>query len=542
MASGDLTPNPGDGGGLTDTREKVARSTTLVSSATFVSRLFGLVREQVFAYLFGAGLATDAFVAAFRIPNLLRDLFAEGALSAAFVPVFTDYLVNKDKKAAFRLGSLVLNALLVIVGVVVVAGILATPLIVGIIAPGFDGVPGKAELTGLMARIMFPFLLIVSLSVVAMGMLNSLRHFGVPAFAPVFFNVGMIFAGFAVCPLFDPPIIGMAVGVLLGGLGLWGFQLPALRKEGYRYRPEISFRDPGVRRIIALMTPAVFGLASTQVNIFVNTVIASYLSQGSISYLNYGYRLMYFPLGVFGVAVATVTLPVVSGYAARKDIPSVLSTCSSSLKLVFFLTLPSIFFLSVGAQPIISLLYQHGVFKYADTVFTAQALVSYCIGLFAYASVRVIAPVFYAMGDTRTPVKIGVLAVAVNIALNLAFMKPLGFRGLALATSLSAMVNMFALLLLLRRRIGPLDIRDLGRSFARLLGCSALMGAGLYLFQRGWRLNLEIASLPEKALYVLILFAVAAGSYALFALILKTREIRLVMEIFKGIKLGGSSR
>ena len=196
----------------------------------------------------------------------------------------------------------------------------------------------------------------------------------------------------------------------------------------------------------------------------------------------------------------------------------------------------------MGAQPIISLLYQHGLFKYADTVFTAQALVFYCIGLFAYASVRVIAPVFYAMGDTRTPVKIGVLAVAVNIALNLAFMKPLGFRGLALATSLSAMVNMSALLVLLRRRIGPLDIRDLGGSFARLLGCSALMGAGLYLFQRGWRLNLEIAGLPEKALYVLVLFGVAAGSYALFALILKTREIRLVMGIFKGIKLGGSSR
>ena len=542
MASGDLSPNPADGGGLTDTREKVARSTTIVSSATFVSRLFGLVREQIFAYLFGAGLATDAFVAAFRIPNLLRDLFAEGALSAAFVPVFTDYLVNKDRKAAFRLGNLVLNALLVIVGVVVVAGILATPLIVGVIAPGFDSVPGKAELTGLMARIMFPFLLIVSLSAVAMGMLNSLRHFGVPAFAPVFFNVGMIFAGFAVCPLFDPPIIGMAVGVLLGGLGLWGFQLPALRKEGYRYRPEISFRDPGVRRIIALMTPAVFGLASTQINIFVNTVIASYLSQGSISYLNYGYRLMYFPLGVFGVAVATVTLPVVSGHAARKDVPSVLSTCSSSLKLVFFLTLPSIFFLSVGARPVISLLYQHGVFKYADTVFTAQALVFYCIGLFAYASVRVIAPVFYAMGDTRTPVKIGVVAVAVNIALNLAFMKPLGFRGLAFATSLSAMVNMSALLVLLRRRIGPLDIRDLGGSFARLLGCSALMGGGLYLFQLGWRLNLEVASLPEKALYVLILFGVAAGSYVLFALILKTKEIRLVLEIFKGIKRGGSSR
>ncbi len=542
MAAKELPPGPAAGLTLADARQKVARSTTLVSSATFVSRLFGLVREQIFAFLFGAGFATDAFVAAFRIPNLLRDLFAEGALSAAFVPVFTDYLVNKDKKAAFRLGNLVLNALLVIVGGVVILGILATPWIVDIIAPGFGSIPGKAGLTALMARIMFPFLLIVSLTAVAMGMLNSLHHFGVPAFAPVLFNLGMIAAGFAVCPLFDPPITGMAVGVLLGGLGQWAFQMPALRKEGYRYRPEISFRDPGVRRIIFLMTPAVFGLASTQINIFVNTVIASFLSQGSISYLNYSYRLMYFPLGVFGVAVATVTLPLVSAYAAKKDVPSVLATCSSSLKLIFFLTLPSIFFLSAGAKPIISLLYQHGRFKYADTVFTSQALVFYCVGLFAFASVRVIAPVFYAMGDTRSPVKVSMLAVAVNIALNLAFMKPLGFRGLALATSLSAMVNMSALMVLLRRRVGPLDVRDLAGSFFRLLGCSALMGAAVTAVQLGWRLDLEAAPLPEKALYVLALFGLSAGTYALLAYALKVKELRLVMGIFKGIKFGGSSR
>jgi putative peptidoglycan lipid II flippase len=542
MATGDVTPISESQVALTEAREKVARSTTLVSSATFVSRLFGLVREQIFAFLFGAGFATDAFVAAFRIPNLLRDLFAEGALSAAFVPVFTDHLVNKDRKAAFRLGNLVLNALLIIVGVIVIVGILATPLIVDVIAPGFGNVPGKTALTAVMARIMFPFLLFVSLAAVAMGMLNSLHHFGVPAFAPVLFNLGMIVAGFVVCPLFDPPIIGMAIGVLLGGLGQWTFQLPSLRKEGYRYRPELNLRDPGVRRIIALMTPAVFGLASTQINIFINTLIASYLSQGSISYLNYSYRLMYFPLGVFGVAVATVTLPVVSAYAAKREVGNVLSTCASSLKLVFFLTLPSIFFLSVAAKPIISVLYQHGRFKYADTVFTSQALVFYCVGLFAYASVRVIAPVFYAMGDTRSPVKASVLAVVVNVGLNLVFMKPLGFRGLALATSLAAVVNVSTLVVLLRRRVGALDMRDLGGSFLRLLGCSALMGSAIFCVQLGWRLNLDVSRLPEKSVYVLVLSAVAAGSYALFAHFFKIKELRLVTGIFKGTKFGGASR
>jgi putative peptidoglycan lipid II flippase len=518
---------------MMDQKEKVAKSTTIVSLATFVSRLFGLIREQVFAFLFGAGFATDAFVAAFRIPNLLRDLFAEGALSAAFVPVFTDYLVNKDKKEAFRLGNLVVNALLVILSLIVIVGILIAPLIVDLIAPGFNSIPGKSELTALLARIMFPFLLLISLAAVAMGMLNSLRHFGVPAFAPVFLNLGMILAGFLISPLFEERIIGMAIGVLLGGLGQWAFQLPSLRREGYRYKPLLSFRDPGVRRIIFLMTPAVLGLASTQINIFVNTVIASFLPQGSPSYLNYSFRLMHFPLGVFGVAVATVTLPVVATYAAQKDIPNVLSTCASSLKLVFFLTLPSIFFLSLAAKPIISVLYQHGEFSYADTIFTSQALIFYAIGLFAYASVRVIAPVFYSFGDTKTPVKVSVLAVAVNIILNLSFMRPLSFKGLALATSLSAMVNMFTLTSLLRRRIGPLNLTDLSSHFLKILGCSGFMGAALFVFQEAIPLNLESAALLPKILYLLVLFLLAAGSYILASSILKIRELALVLSIIK---------
>lgn len=516
-----------------DQKEKVAKSATIVSSATFVSRLFGLIREQVFAFLFGAGFATDAFVAAFRIPNLLRDLFAEGALSAAFVPVFTDYLVNKDKKEAFRLGNLVVNALLIILSVIVIIGILIAPLIVDLIAPGFDSIPGKSELTALLAGIMFPFLLLISLAAVAMGMLNSLRHFGVPAFAPVFLNLGMILAGFLISPLFEQRIIGMAIGVLLGGLGQWAFQLPSLRREGYRYRPILSFRDPGVRRIIFLMTPAILGLASTQINIFVNTVIASFLPQGSPSYLNYSFRLMHFPLGVFGVAVATVTLPVVATYAAQKDIPNVLSTCASSLKLVFFLTLPSIFFLSLAAKPIISVLYQHGEFTFTDTIFTSQALIFYAIGLFAYASVRVIAPVFYSFGDTKTPVKVSVLAVAVNIILNLSLMRPLSFRGLALATSLSAMVNMFTLMSLLRRRIGPLNLADLSSSFGKILGCSGFMGAALFVFQEAIPLSLESAALLPKILYLLVLFLLAAGIFFLASSVLKIRELSLVLSIIR---------
>lgn len=518
---------------MSNQKDKVARSATLVSSATVVSRVFGLVREQVFAFLFGAGFSTDAFVAAFRIPNLLRDLFAEGALSAAFVPVFTDYLVNKGKKDAFRLGNLVINALVVVLSLIVFVGILATPELVDLIAPGFGAIPGKSELTALLARIMFPFLILVSMAAVVMGMLNSLRHFGVPAFAPVLFNLGMIVAGFTLCPLFKERIVGMALGVLLGGLGQWAFQLPPLRREGFRYRAILSFQDPGVRRIIGLMVPAILGLASTQINIFVNTIIASLLPQGSPSYLNYSFRLMHFPLGVFGVAVATVTLPVVSTYAARKDIPNVLATCASSLKLVFFLTLPSIFFLTTAAKPIIAVLYQHGRFTYVDTLFTSQALLFYALGLFAYASVRVIAPVFYSLGDTKTPVMVSVLAVIVNIALNLAFMRPLGFKGLALATSLSAMVNMFTLLVLLTRRVGPLNRKDLSVTFAKIFGCSLLLGISLVAFQIILPLDLEKGALGLRVLYLLILALMAGVVYFLVSFGLKIKELGLVLDIFR---------
>jgi putative peptidoglycan lipid II flippase len=343
----------------------------------------------------------------------------------------------------------------------------------------------------------------------------------------------MILAGFLICPFFKEKVMGMALGVLLGGLGQWLVQVPSLKKEGYKYKPILSFKDPGVKRIMILMTPAVLGLASTQINIFVNTLIASFLPQGSVSYLNYSFRLMHFPLGVFGVAVATVTLPIVATYAAKKDVPNALSTCSSSLKLVFFLTLPSIFFLAFASKPIISVLYQHGRFNYTDTIFTSQALIFYSIGLFAYSSVRVIAPVFYSFGDTKTPVKVSVLAVAVNVILNLIFMHPLGFRGLALATSFSAMTNMFTLMYLLQKRIGPLNLKELSSSFLKILFCSVFLGLILFFFQKIFPLNLETAGLGVKILNLVFLFVLALGSYLLLAYLLKIKELFSVLEILK---------
>ncbi|MCX7974908.1 MAG: murein biosynthesis integral membrane protein MurJ [Candidatus Aminicenantes bacterium] len=519
-----------------ESKSKVARSSFVVGSATLASRLFGLIREQTFAYLFGAGTATDAFIAAFRLPNLLRDLFAEGALSAAFVPVFTDHLLNKGKREAFRLANLVINGIALILALIIAIAILLTPYLVRLIAPGFSRVPGKAELTALLAQIMFPFLLFISLAAISMGMLNTLRYFGIPALAPVFLNLGMILAGFFISPYFSPPIIGMAIGVLLGGLGQWLCQLPTLFKEGYRYQPIISFQDPGFRKILILMTPAVLGLASTQINIFVNTIIASLLPEGSPSYLNYSFRLMHFPLGVFGIAVATVTLPIVSAYATKKDVTNVLATCRSSLELVAFLTLPSTLFLIIVRQPLISVLYEHGRFTYEDTIATSQALLFYAFGLFFFAATRVVAQVFYSFQDTKTPVKISFVAIATNIFLNLILMKPMSFRGLALATSLSAMVNFIVLSFVMTKKYGSINWSVWLKSVIKILIASGIMGAVLILVGLIWPLNLGQTSLRSKIIYLASILAISALSYAFACSLLKIKELGFLWSVLKKSK------
>ena len=516
--------------------DKIVKSTGIVSSATLLSRILGLVREQVYAHLFGAGFSMDAFVAAFRIPHLLRDLFAEGALATAFVPVFTDHLANKGKKEAFYLGNLVINTLLVILSLVILLGIIFAPFLVNLIAPGFGEIPGKIELTTTLTRILFPFLALISLAAVVMGMLNSFGHFATPALAPTMFNIGIIFAGFVFCPFFDPPILGIALGALLGGLGQLGIQIPRIRKEGFRYKLVLNFRDPGLKRILLLMTPAVFGIASTQINIFVATYLASLLPQGSVSYLSYAYRLMYFPLGVFGVAVATVTLPLVSTHAAQNKIDQVLFTYSSSLRLVFFLVIPSTVFLIVAAGPIISLLFQHGKFQYLDTVATSRALILYSLGLMGFAVIRVTAPVFYALKDTKTPVIISAISVALNIILNVILMRPLGYMGLALATSIAGWVNMFLLLLKLNQRIGPFDFRDLFKAFYMIILAALIMGGLIWLFFSIYQIDLSLAPLTQKILSVLVSIGLGLLVYVSVCRLLNVGELKRVLDIFKRVR------
>jgi putative peptidoglycan lipid II flippase len=470
-------------------RPSVARSARTVSLAVLGSRVLGLVREQVLASLFGASLQFDAFVTAFRIPNLLRDLFAEGALSAAFVTTFSQKLEAEGDRAAWRLANLVLNALLIVLSLITLAGILAAPWLVRLIAPGFESIPGKTELTVTLTRIMFPFLLMVAMAALAMGMLNAKHRFGVPASASMMFNVGSILGGVGLAYLFTPgfeprdrAMRCMAVGTLIGGAAQWLIQVPSLRAVGYRYELLLNWRDPGFQRVVKLIGPAVLGASAVQINVFVDNWFASFFGNGAVTFLNCAFRLMQFPIGVFGVAIGVATLPTVSAHIARGDVVEFRKTLGRSIRLAFFLCIPAACGLAVLATPIISVIYQHGRFDTAATAQTAWCVRAFAVGLAGYAAIKVIAPTFYAFGDARTPMYVAILSIIVNAGLDWLFAIQFNWRtaGLALSTSCVALTNFFLLLALMRRRIERVEASALLQSLVRIGLASAVMGAAAY--------------------------------------------------------------
>jgi putative peptidoglycan lipid II flippase len=497
---------------------RVARHAGVVGAATMLSRVLGLVREQVMATLFGAGFASDAFNVAFRIPNLLRDLFAEGAMSSAFVPTFTSVLQKEGRAAAWAFGRRLMSWLFwVLVALCLVGGIFA-PWIVRAFAPGFASIPGKLELTVFLTRVMLPFLPLVALAAATMGMLNALGRFAVPALAPSALNLGMVIGGLALIPVMarfgQPAVLAMAIGVVIGGLAQFLCQLPSLMREGFRPGIELPRPHPGVGRVAALMAPATIGLAATQINLLVSTLIASLLEQGSVSWLWYAFRLMQLPIGVFGVALATVSLPALARAAVDDDLAALKGTLSATLRLVFVLTIPAALWLAVMAQPVIAFLYEHGRFGAVDTLRTADALLMYCIGLPAFAGVGIVTRAFYALGDTRTPVRASFVSVALNLGLNLLFIGPLrplglGHLGLALATSLTSIANLTQLLLALRRRIGPLEGGRILRTALRATLAAALamapVAVGMWLIASRWHAGAIAEGLTVAAGFVLAL-------------------------------------
>jgi len=460
----------------------IARSAGTVSFAVFLSRILGLIREQVFAWLFGAGFAYDAYVVAFRIPNLLRDLFAEGALSAAFVTVFTDYRTKKSDGETWKLANNVMAAVMVIVGIITVIGMLFSGPMVSLMAPDFSLVPGKHSLTTIMTSVMFPFLLMVSLAAVVMGILNSLGKFFIPSMASSFFNLGSIVTGVAFSYVFSllgqQPIIGMAVGTLIGGMLQLAIQIPELKRQGFRFSFYLNFKDAGLRRVMYLMLPAIIGLSATQINLFVNTFFASSCSEGSVSWLNYAFRLIMFPIGVVGVSLSIATLPVVSVHASHGDTSQLRDAFVSSTVLSFLLTIPSSLGLVFLARPIVRLIFEHGRFTAFDTINTSQALALYSIGLFAYASLKITVPIFYALNKTRYPVIGSFITVMLNLIFVLVTIGPLQHRAIALSTSVSVIVNFLFLSIALHREIEGYPVRYMLLSLIKITMVSVAMGAG----------------------------------------------------------------
>jgi putative peptidoglycan lipid II flippase len=423
-----------------------------VSLATAFSRVLGLVREQVMAYFFGAGLATDAFVTAFRIPNLLRDLFAEGALSSAFVPVFKEELEIESDRKAFELARIVITAILLVVGLIVLMGIVAAPALVYLSAHGFTSVPEKFALTVSLTRVMFIYLLLVSLSALVMGMLNSFGRFGIPAISPAMFNLGVVVTVFVLYKYFAQPVYTLAIGVIIGGLAQLAIQLPTLKRLGFSFRLRFDFFDEGLKKVVRLFAPMIVGLSAGRINILVGTLVASFMMEGSISYLNYSFRLMHFPLGVFAVALGTVALPQVSGMVARKEMERLSNTFLEAISLNLFVVVPSAVFLALMGNEVVGLIYHWGAFSRQDVANTSLALLHYSYGLIGFAAVRVTVPFFYAFGDSRLPMRISMLAVAVNMLLYYPLTKVLNFAGLAAATSIGGIINFVLLVAYLPRK------------------------------------------------------------------------------------------
>jgi putative peptidoglycan lipid II flippase len=435
----------------------------------------------VLAAQFGAGNAMDAFVVAFRIPNLVRDLFAEGAMSAAFIPAFTGQLTRHGRTAAWRLGNNLLTVLALLTGALVVLAVVFAGPLVTAFAGDYAAVPGKLELTIRLTRIVLPFLTLAAVAAALMGMLNALDHYFIPALAPAMFNVATILGALLligpVASLGLHPITAIAIAALAGGVGQVALQWPTLRREGFRFRPTIDLRDPGIREVIVLMAPATIGLAATQVNLLVNTVLATGQGTGAASWLTYGFRLIYLPIGLVGVSIATAVLPDASRHAAMNDSAAVRATLTRGLSLMLLLNVPATAGLVAFATPIVRLLFERGEFLPADTSATAAAVRCYAVGLVGYSAARIASPVFYALGESRVPAAVSTASIAVNVLAGVALVRVAGFRGLALATSIAALANGTMLLVLLNRRLGGIDGARLTVALARITAASLVMSA-----------------------------------------------------------------
>jgi len=512
---------------------RLVRSAGLIGTAIMTSRVLAVGRETMLAALFGASDAMDAFNVAFRVPNLLRDLFAEGAISSAFVPTFTRVLTTEGRPAAWRLGNLVVNTLAAITVACVAIGWFFAPALARALAPEYALVPGKLELTTLLTRLMLPFLTMIAIGVAMMGMLNALRRFFIPALSPAMFNIATLLSAVTLVPLMPyvgwPPIAGIAIGTVIGGAGQILIQWPVLRREGWRYAPILDFKDAGLREVMTLMAPGTIGLAAVQINVFVNTVLATGEGTGAVSWLNYAFRLMYVPIGLFGISIGTAALTEVSQHAAVQNTAGMRATLSSAIRLMMTLNIPATVGLIVLAQPIVALVLERGHFGQADTAATAAALVCYAPGLLGYGIVKIASPTFYALRDSRTPVLVSLVSIASNVILNLVLVRSAGYRGLAIGTAAGALVNAGLLLWLLRRRLGGLEEARNVRALGKIVVASLVMGAAAWGVEQAMERAVPGSGTLIRALRVFTSIGAATLVFVVAARILHIEEITAVL-------------
>lgn len=515
-----------------DEKRRIAKAAGIMSVATFISRILGYVKDMILANFFGATGIADTFFVAFRIPNLLRELFAEGSMSSAFIPVLTEYQTKHGMEEAKRLVRITFTFILLFVGSICVLGIVFAPEIVTAIAPGFVNMPDKFSMTVLLTRVMFPFLLFISLAALSMGALNVKRTFFVPALAPAMLNITIIIVVIMFAGKMAQPIVAVAIGVALGGFVQFAFQMPSFFKNGYSLKPAYDLKHEGLKRMSLLIMPATMGMAVAQINIFVSTILASYLPEGSITYLYYSMRLVQFPVGIFGVAMGMAVLPILSEHAVKGDHDKLREDFSFALRLLFFVTVPAMAGLIALREPIVNILFQRGRFDYAATAGTAQALLFYSIGIWSIVGVRVVTASFYSMQDTKTPVKVALVALASNVIFSVILMNPLKHSGLALANSLASAVNFTLLFFFLRKKLKRVDARKILSSFAKSIISGSIMGVAGWIILHGetWQTH---GNTLNKTFFLSGTIVFCVMTYLFLSAILKSEELSYVAEMVR---------
>ncbi len=511
---------------------KIAKAATTIGMGTFLSRVLGFLRDMVIAHFFGAGIAADAFFVAFRIPNLWRRLVGEGSLTISFIPVYTEYLNQRSEEETREVTHIAFSIAGVILLILTALGVLFSPILVRIIAPGFIQIPEKFQLTVILNQIIFPYLFFMGLFALCMGILNSYRHFFAPAIAPIFLNISIIVSVFLFYSTFNIPVMTLALGVLAGGVIQFLFQIPFLWKRKISFRFNFNYRHPAIKRIGLLMIPGLIGTAVYQLNVFIDTIFASFLPSGSVSYLFFADRLMEFPLGIFGIAIGMASLPSLSGLATQGRMEEFRDTLSFTFRLVAFISIPAMVGLIALRTPIINLLFQRGLFDFPATEKTAFALLFYSVGLWAIAGSRTIVPAFYSLQDTWTPLKIALICLGANVVFNTILIFPLKHGGLALATSLSSTLN----LILLFRKLGPIlggiDIRKNVKSLLRVFLCSLPMGLAAYVICSigNWS---TAGNVGEKVFLLLAGMGTGLGIYLACSYWVRNEELLFLLKMLR---------